>query len=461
MSRPLGADASLRARRWDILVLGSALPGLVAAVRLARSGLRVLIAEEEAAARTPALLREPFLLPGGFGTGAVYACLRAVGAPLIERRGLLHDEVAYQVLLPETRAEFGAAPRTAQELVAWGLAKPEAAQAFVSTLERAAEASLAHLLEGEMLRRGLRVLGRGVVPRRDPPLALPPVPASLEEWLRVQLRGLSGLAESEPSPEAAVRLLGAGLLGAVRFPKPDDGLRGLLRRRLQALHAEFRTLGCPFQLVELGAHPGLARLGPGDVWLGRALVLNAPVACLGAALRHWEQDVPPFLDAPSPTHRRLSLHLRALREVVPEPLAPRALLAGAVSERGPSVVTLAQHPSSRGSRFAELVATTIIPDEPDQLEAAAALLDEAVRTLMPFSERRLKASPLPPRPLWDDESAVLDPPAQSGWPEPLDIHVAGRRPLYHLPREPVAGVGVEGELVLGWRAGDLIAEELA
>jgi len=461
VSRGPRADASLRARRWDVLVLGSALPGLVAALRLAQAGLRVMIAEEDTAARTPAALREPFLLPGGFGAGALDACLRAVGAPLIERRGLVHDEVAYQVLLPETRVEVGGRERTAQELVAWGLAKPEEAEVFIAALEKAAAQALEHLLEGGMLRRGLRGLGRGGSTRPGVVSALPPLSLALDEWADVQLRGLSGLAVSQPSSEAALRLLGAGLAGAQRFPKPGDGLRALLRRRLTALHVEFRTLGCPFRLVELGPHPGLARLGPQDVWLGRALLLNAPAPCLGAALRRWEQEVPPFLEAPAPTHRRLSLQLRALQEVVPEPLAPRALLAPAEPGGGPSVITLAQYPSSRGSRFAELVASGIVPDEPDQIQAQAAAMEEAVRQLMPFSAQRLRASPLSPRPLWDDEDAVLEPPPGSAWPAPLDIHVAGRRPVYHLHRKLVRGVGVEGELLLGWRAGDLIAEELA
>ena len=61
---PSGARSRLRARRWDVVVLGSALPGLIAAVRLAMGRLRVLIVEEEVAARQPATVREPFFLAG-------------------------------------------------------------------------------------------------------------------------------------------------------------------------------------------------------------------------------------------------------------------------------------------------------------------------------------------------------------------------------------------------------------
>ena len=53
-----------RIRRWDTVILGSALPGLVAAVRLGMTGARVLIVEEEATANSYPGLREPFWLSG-------------------------------------------------------------------------------------------------------------------------------------------------------------------------------------------------------------------------------------------------------------------------------------------------------------------------------------------------------------------------------------------------------------
>jgi flavin-dependent dehydrogenase len=46
---PIASAESFRVRRWDALVLGGALPGLVAAVRLAKRGARVLMLEEDRA----------------------------------------------------------------------------------------------------------------------------------------------------------------------------------------------------------------------------------------------------------------------------------------------------------------------------------------------------------------------------------------------------------------------------
>ena len=136
-STTLAGDAHHRARRWDAIVLGGALPGLVAAVRLGMARLRVLVVEEDAAAREPALSREPFFLTGGGSETVLGACLQALGIPMIDRRGLEADPIAYQVLLPDVRVEVGGAIATAEELVAWGLAKPEAAREILRALEAA------------------------------------------------------------------------------------------------------------------------------------------------------------------------------------------------------------------------------------------------------------------------------------------------------------------------------------
>ena len=57
-----------RTRRWDAVVLGGALPGLVTAIILGQRGARVLVLEEEAAARVLGL---------GNPHGESFAILRA------------------------------------------------------------------------------------------------------------------------------------------------------------------------------------------------------------------------------------------------------------------------------------------------------------------------------------------------------------------------------------------------
>jgi hypothetical protein len=389
---------------------------------------------------------------------------------VLDRQRLEVDPIAYQVLLPEARVEVGGTASTAEELVAWGLAKPEEAREIIHALESASEAECEAMQEGPIVRRGaLRSLPRGgvAVRSRRHPRGLPdgvarPSP-ELAPFFEAQVHALSGLGERTPSPEARARLLGSGLAGGAAFSKPGASLRGLLRRRIENLHGEFRTLGCPFEIIELGAHPGIARIGPEDFWLGRAMLVNAPAALLAGALKGWDLEPPAFLAGPLPRQRKLSLHLRAQRDVVPEALARRAILVGdpAAPIVGTNAIALGVHPSERGDHFAEVVASAFVEDEPARLAEATARIEESVRHLMPFSEGRISVSPGLPRPLWDDDSAVPAPRAGDGWPGEAEIRIPGRRPVFLLRREGVAGLGAEGDLLLGWRAGDAIRAELS
>src|SRR5258705_12995956 len=71
-----------RVRRWDVLMLGSALPGLIAAVRLGQRGLRGLVLEGRAG-ESDDFARAPFLLVDAESHGLPSGCLRAMGVALI------------------------------------------------------------------------------------------------------------------------------------------------------------------------------------------------------------------------------------------------------------------------------------------------------------------------------------------------------------------------------------------
>jgi hypothetical protein len=65
-------------------------------------------------------------------------------------------------------------------------------------------------------------------------------------------------------------------------------------------------------------------------------------------------------------------------------------------------------------------------------------------------------------PRWDSDDGWLeDPSPGDGWPSELDLRTSTRPPVYHLDRAAVAGLGLEGDLLLGWRGGDAIAQELS
>ncbi len=453
--------STLRSRRWDALVLGSAIPGLVAGIRLAMAGHRVLVAEEDGAARIPDIQTEPFHLPGVLGGGVLDKVLQTLGIPMIERRRIEPREIAYQVLLPEARIDVGHAELTARELVAWGLAKPEEATELTQELQRAAQRVQAHLMESPLIGRGAsRGFGRGSdAGAMGLPSLVSQADGELGAFFESQVIGLAELAGATPGPEACARLLGSALCGGTGSATAQGGLISLLRRRLESLHGEFRTLGCSFQFIELSGHPGIHRIGPGDVWLGRAVIVNAPGPQLAQALRDWGQPVPGFLDGPPASHQRVTLHMRALREIVPEALEPRALLTPSSGSPLEGPIRVALHPSAQGSRFVEIVTSAVVPAT-DNRETVAAALEADIRQLMPFSEKRLKAAPLAQRPEWDDPSVIADPDPAGAWPAPLSIRSRSREPVVALDRSAVAGLGVEGDLLLGWRAGDAVAQEL-
>lgn len=459
--------ASLRARRWDAIVLGGALPGLVTAARLGMDGLRVLVVEEEAAARAHPALREPFFLAGANG-GVLDACLRMLTVPLIERRKIEPDAVAYQVALPQMRIDVGEPQLTIEELVGWGLAKPDAARDLVRALQEGAAAERAAMLEAPVVRGGmLRSLARAGAPMRPAihgrGLALEAAspPEALAPFLDAQVRALSNLGSAPVPPEARARLLGAALEGGAGFGVADGFLRGLLRRRCQALFGEFRTVSGPFELQAVGAHPGIAIAGSRDVWLGRVVVLNAPRASLAAALAEDGAEVPSLLNATAATHRRMSLHFRAPRSVLPEGMARRVVHVADPGRplEGTNLVTLALQPSLRGDESVEVVASAVLPAEAAASGGWDAEVEAAVRSLMPFSEGRLQRE-RSAVPRWDHDGSLGDPRPGEGWPGDVEIRASSRPPIYALDREGVAALGVEGDLLLGWRAAEAIRAEL-
>jgi len=317
------------------------------------------------------------------------------------------------------------------------------------------------MLAGSIVRRGARRgLGTSRPPRRLrglPALAGDPSPA-LAPLLAAQLVALSNLGAAMPPPEAAARLLGSALEGGAHFERRGTSLRGLLRQRVEALHGEFRGVPGPFELVEVGGHPGIARRGANEAWLGRLMLLNTPADRLAGALEAWEYPVPGFLDRTAPSRRRAAVHYRIAREALPEALARRAIL---VPEAGPSAcVTLALHPGETREN-AEIVAATRVADEAEALEPGAEAIEAALRALLPFGVESMVRLAAATRPVWDDDLALVDPPAGRGWPADVDTRCSSRPLVHALAREQVAALGVEGDLLLGWHAGDALTTDLA
>lgn len=445
------APARLRARRWDAIVVGGALPGLFAATQLALGGKRVLLVEEETAARIPPSQRDPFIIPHRVDS-PIDRCLRTLGLPLIDRRRMNAEPVGLQVLLPGVRADIGDQALSTDELVAWGIEKPEAAANWVDSLVAAAEADRIAMEQSALVRAGRgRGAGRALgLTRRSVSEALPSTPnPGLEAWVAAFGHGVG----EHPS---SARALGAAFEGVGCFATAAESLTGLLRQRFQALHGEIRLVSSRFSLVTVD---GAAAIRPGhgaELWVSRAMILNAPVSSLRHFIREAGGD-PDFLPERRVRARRVGVHFDTEREQIPEGMARRVVDA---TEGPETPVRIAWNPSRSGARV-ELSASACTPhDDAAQIEALKESIVRRVVALMPFAGERLERRDALGAPAWDDASVLEEIAPDECWPQDIGIRLVSRPPVYLLPREAVATLGAEGECFLGWRAGELILSEL-
>lgn len=454
-----------RARRWDAIVLGSGIASLVAAARLGLAGQRVLVIEEDRARALHPSLREPFFLAGLRDQGVLDALLRDLKIPLIDQRRIENERVALQLVSPKSRLDLGGPGVTAHELVAWGFCDREQAGALVRSLVESTETERKLLLESPAVRLGRRI-GRPRVAAtgasvRGLPADLARPPEGLVPVFDALAAALSNLGSSAPTPEARARLLGCGLAGGAGFGDGPPWLHGLLRRRVESVYGEFRVLGPKFELVSLDGSPAVRLTTTGELWVGRALIVGAPTSALAGCLDP-DAAQAAFGD-PRPHTRRFALHLRVDPEVLPQGMCPRVVLlasepgASPSAGQGPVTLNVSMDPD-QGGRL-DLVARTRLAPDHDEETARQTLLGR-LHELMPFSEGRLQERPIV-RPRWDDDDWLEDPTRGEGWPSEVDLRLPGKPGVHRLDRAAMAGVGLEGDLLLGWRAGDAVAAELA
>ena len=470
---PIGS--SFRVRRWDAVVLGSALPGLVAAIRLGMRGLRVLILEEDAAAAAYPGMREPFMMAGSGSDGVLGSCLKALEIPLIDRRRIRAAFPAYQVALPRSRVDVGDADRTAEELEAWDLSPEETARNLVASLREGSEAQQRALLAAEFY-TGSRRLPRfsrrvpslpqrpEVRPNRRDQVADPigravAEASPLAAFCAAQLRALSDFAEIEPPTAIRTRLLGAALGGAAEIAEGHRWLRELLDQRIASLYGETRRLRGAFRLVSAGNQPAIEFERTPEVCAGRALLINAPLPALRDAIA--KGPIPDLLKGPAASHQRLSVHLRGPHRVLPEGIAARVIRIGNLSEKisGTNLIRLRIFENPDGIDPANLVASAVVPIDAS-VDAVRDEIESGVASLFPLG-REGWVRVASPTPLWDRDEFLADPHGEGSWPAKIPLRPVSRTPAYVLDRWKLGALGFEGDLLLGWRAGDAIASDLA
>lgn len=462
--RSVAREERLGARRWDVIILGSGIHAVVCAARLGMAGHRVLVVEEQRARDVFPGLREPFFLGGARDKGLLDTGLRELTLPLIERRRVETESLSLQIVGPELRLDIADPGITAQELVAWGLAKPEVAQAIVRALVESSEAERRAMLAAPAVRIGRRLArtrpGTQGSHVRGLPAEVARPPEALLPILSAQIRALSNLADTLPSPEARGRLLGSLLAGGAGFGADPPWLSGLLRHRAESVHVEFRTTSDLFEIVDNEGEPGV-RVEGQPLWLGRCLVLAAPDTALIRTIE------PPagFLDDSRSARRRLAIHLRCKTVALPEGMGRRVVITPDPDHPDDlEEVTVSLYASADSDTQVEIVAKALVPGDPvglsnDDLARFEDQIEARLRTLMPFANKKLSRRRID-RPRWDDDDWLEDPPPGQGWPAEVELRVNSRPPVYRLDRAGTAGLGLEGDILLGWRGGDAIAAEL-
>ena len=159
----------------------------------------------------------------------------------------------------------------------------------------------------------------------------------------------------------------------------------------------------------------------------------------------------------------------------PDNVAPSLLGGCRLSmphESGAAVIEQTVHPSVGWAvSWPELAVSTqkaraVLPDATretldERLSTLRADVRDRLRALMPFCKDELAVADAE-LPRWDSDDGWLeDPTPDQGWPSDVDLRRSTRPPVYHLDRAAAGGLGLEGDLLLGWRGGDAIAAELA
>jgi hypothetical protein len=451
-----------RARRWDAVILGSNVSALVLAARLGMAGQRVLVVEEEAARTSFAGLREPFFLAGSRDAGVLDMSLRELTLSLIDRRRIEKEDIALQLVGKTLRVDMGSAELTTEELVSWGVCKPETAHSLVRAIFEASEAERKAMLGNALVRIGRRI-GRGKPGiegshRRGLPAEAAKAAPEITRLLDAQVRALSNLATAKPGPESQARLLGCVLKGGAGFAGGPPWLHEILRRRVESVFGEFRTLSRKFRVVSVMNQPGISIHGNSEIWAGRMLIIAAPPTGLASIID--PADRPDFLNLKRTTRRRLCVHLRVKRRVIPEAMSNRVVMLGEPESAGEpqGVATLSMFDRENDPKLVDMVIRGIETEGVDHAVQEQRLVDRALE-LMPFHGDEVERIPVK-TPSWDDDHLLEDHAHNACWPGKLELRVSSKLPIYMLDRSWVGGLGFEGDILLGLRAGELLQKEL-
>lgn len=445
----------INARRWDVVVLGSARPGLFAAARFTTLGLRVLVLEEKTPATDDALIQEPFFFGSPNGSPLDKA-LTACGIGRLERRGLENTELTYQVITKKARIDVGKPMRCASDWVAYGISEREESEELVRELDIAGRAE-AEALTTQNIVRAAR---RGTPSRFKPSTGIRGLPSTvrnvgveLERFFQAQLE-IFATDPATLAPEIKSRILGRALSTGGYFNIPGVSLIEMVRKRISKVLGEFREAKGPFELVSAAGHPGILLKERDEALLGRVLLINTPAGHLGRCLKAWDLPVPKVLaEKPLAYFRYHTLNFHVPKERIPEAMHPRAILD---SRRLPRAVAISVFPSKENDKYVDLTAQLLTRMDAD-VQNISIVVEEEIQRFFSFSGKKLESVGHKTQNVWDRPFDIETERNQQNWPNPIQIRVQRRQPIYALPTHGLDGLGAEGEAVLGWRTAEAIA----
>ena len=142
-------------------------------------------------------------------------------------------------------------------------------------------------------------------------------------------------------------------------------------------------------------------------------------------------------------------------------MAARVIRIGDLSEKisGTNLIRLRVFENPDGGDPVDLVASAVVPIDAT-VDAVRDEIEAGVASLFPLGREgwvRVACR----APLWDQDEILADPRGEGGWPAGAPLRPVSRTPAYVLDRGTLGALGFEGDLLLGWRAGDAIASDLA
>ena len=142
-------------------------------------------------------------------------------------------------------------------------------------------------------------------------------------------------------------------------------------------------------------------------------------------------------------------------------MAARVIRIGNLAEKvsGTNLIRLRVFENPDGKDPVDLVASAVVPiDAIDDVVGDE--IESGVASLFPLGREgwvRVASQP----PLWDRDEFLADPRSEGSRSAGVPLRPISRTPAYVLDRWKLAALGFDGDLLLGWRAGDAIASDLA